>query len=103
MGASRIETEYNEINSKNGWMLAFQVIIHSGEKKNKKNRKKSKNAKLLYKFRRFETATNEFRLKSISTIFTTNKEHSSDSSFYVDSIIKDEKRNILWWLLNGIY
>lgn len=27
MGASRIESEYNEINSKNGWMMAFQVII----------------------------------------------------------------------------
>lgn len=27
MGASRIETEYNEINSKDGWIMAFQVII----------------------------------------------------------------------------
>lgn len=27
MGASRIETEYNEINSRNGWGMAFQVNL----------------------------------------------------------------------------
>lgn len=27
MGASKIETEYNEINAKNGWPMAFQVTI----------------------------------------------------------------------------
>lgn len=27
MGASRIETEYNEINAKNGWNTEFQVIF----------------------------------------------------------------------------
>lgn len=29
MGASKIETEYNEINSKNGWNTEFQVIFIS--------------------------------------------------------------------------
>lgn len=43
MGASRIETEYNEINSKDGWMMAFQVIIsqiifHETNKLKKKNK-----------------------------------------------------------------
>lgn len=26
MGANKIESEYNEINSKNGWLMTYQVI-----------------------------------------------------------------------------
>lgn len=41
MGASRIETEYNEINSKNGWTMAFQVNFDLLDKiKNRQNRRK---------------------------------------------------------------
>lgn len=43
MGASKIETEYNEINSKNGWSMEFQVNFDLLDKiKNRQNRKKNK-------------------------------------------------------------
>lgn len=52
MGASRIETEYNEINSKDGWMMAFQVIIlqiilHKTNKLKKKKNKQTISSILL--------------------------------------------------------
>lgn len=33
MGASSIESEYNDINSRNGWNAAFQVNLQSDKEK----------------------------------------------------------------------
>lgn len=49
MGASRIETEYNEINSKNGWMMEFQVNFDLIDKLKNKHETRGKNTKILHR------------------------------------------------------